>query len=194
MACAPLSPWPQQDLQTAASPELTDSVETLLAARRAADGAVQRDQQQIDNSGLWDVTLRGGYDRVEGLTERLPVYGALMVSLNVGVLALADAPARAAAAHAAWVQQEAGGLEERVRHTQERLRAMLTAHSQRATDLTQQVARLDVQQRAAGNAPGGAARALVDVLWFDRINAEADLAYAVAHTQELRNLLSKEAS
>ena len=181
----------QQDLETASNPELSSGVETLIAERRAADENLQTYQQRLDSTALWDVTLRGGYDRIIDLPERLPVYGAVTLTVNLGVLALGDSHAVAQRAHAAWSAQEGGGLEERVRHTQRRLSAMLTAHSQRVTDLERQVARLDDQQRTAGNAPGGNARTLVDALWFDRINAEADLAYAHAHTHELRSLLSQ---
>lgn len=184
----------EQELQTAATPTLQGSVEELIAERRAADSHLQSAQQSLDNTALWDVTLRGGYDRIIDLPERLPVYGALMVTLNLGALALGDAHAVAQRAHAAWTQQEAGGLEERVHHTQGRLKAMLAGHRQRVADLERRVARLDDQQRAAGNAPSGTARALVDALWFDRISAEADLAYAHAHTEELRNLLERSTS
>jgi len=177
-----------------AATEASPSLVTLVAAHRAADSDVERFGATLREAGVWNLTLRGGYDQVFGIeSSGVPLFGLLTLTFNLGGLALSSPHAQAAESRRAWVAQEDEGVGREVGRLQERLRASRDAERERLRQAT--VLLRDLESRL-GETQGlqlVEARRYRDVLFFELTRLRAEAAYLQAHVEGIDRFLGQEA-
>ncbi|MGN6107278.1 MAG: hypothetical protein ACTHU0_19375 [Kofleriaceae bacterium] len=161
-----------------------------LAAFQRADAEVERRSAQLRRARAFDVSLRAGFDqfldRTPGDTSS-PLFAAVSVGVNVGVLFQGGGNARAAAGRRSYLR--AGGDPDAAA---DRLHALAETAARRAEETAALEADLQRQLDALGKVGGEDSRRYRQVVWFDLVKVRAEHAYHQAQVAALRQVLGGE--
>lgn len=148
------------------------------ARREDAASALRR-------SNALTITLRGGYDEIFGVEQRLPVFGSFALELNPGWLFQHEHEARAqrAAGELALSDATSGGLT--LRELRERLRAELAIVRRRRQEVFALLDDLEARLERLRADASPSARDYSDYVWFDVVRLRAEAAMLEAQTSAL---------
>ena len=178
----------RQQLELAAPPQRVD-LPGLVRAYGAAEAAVAGEDAAIRRSFGWDVSIQGGYSRVFGAREDVPLFGMISVSFSPGLLFQRGPEARAVAGRRAAALREVNGLPDRVEQLRRRLGATRQAERLRLEEATVLLADLEARLASVQAVEGERARRYAEYLWFDLVRIKAEHEYLRVHLRELTALL-----
>ncbi len=167
-----------------------EPIREVVAQREAAEVAAEREEGRLRETAGWDLTLRGGYDRVFGLTSSTPLFGMATLSLDAGLLLQRASDADAEKARRDWVHGEVLGLGDRVAQTVQKLRATRDAQAQRLRESAMVVADFEQRWTTLSSLENEKAGGVAEAIWFDLVRARAEHAYLEANVGELTAVLA----
>lgn len=169
-------------------PRARGGTEQWGQARRAAELAeweTSRSQAALRESEAFEIELRGGYDNVIDVAQRLPMFGNLTMRFSPGYFWQERADRRAAQAHLEFQRQklfdhalDSRGLEERLKLTEAR-----------EGELARVIARLTARLAALREVGGARAELSAGLLELDLAELRADQSFLRARVAELRSAL-----
>jgi len=165
------------------------SAAELLAKRDAAEKNLAYHEVQEQRAGAWDILVRGGYDRIYGVRDTLPLFVSVGLVFNFGWFFQADAARLAEKGRRAWVDVQMEGLDQRVHIALARARAQLNADSKRYQETTVLLADLEEQMKSVLPLGGPKVKRYRDYLWFDLTRVRAENAFLKANVTELQSWL-----
>jgi hypothetical protein len=131
------------------------------------------------------VSLRGGYDRVFGAEQSLPVFASVNVELVPGRLWQPARDRDGALARARSVERRLQGVRMLVTDVAERVAQKLDLAEQRLAQVDARWVALQAQHDELQQVRTPAALAFIEHTWFALVNVEADRAFARARVQGL---------
>ena len=164
-------------------------VTSLLAARDRTEERAESYEARLRESRGWDLSVRGGYDRLFGVRDYLPLFVSGTLTVSLGWFFQYGADARALRARHAWVRRQVEGVDDRVEQALARLRAVRAAEEVRLKETTVLLADLEARYGAVSSVAGEKAKAYAQYIWFDLIRTRAEHQYLTAHVSELAVLL-----
>lgn len=150
-----------------------DSLRRSEARAQELDGRLRR----MDAFGL---NVRAGYDEVFGVAQAVPLFAFVSVQLSPALLFQGPLDAQSEAAHRRRVERRIAEAQRDLSDLSARLGRQLAIIERRLGELDAGVAELEAQQTELERVGTSAARELLDALWFDRVELEADRAAARA--------------
>jgi hypothetical protein len=183
-----------QKIASVAAAPLTPrgSIRKAVADRDDAEVAVERAEGRVRASNGWDLVLRGGVDKIFGVTTNAPYFAMATLSINLGWLFQGSANSDARDARRDWVRAQVEGDDDRITQVLERLRSVRDEEVARLRETTTLLADLDARYKSVAAVGGEKARAFADFVWFDLVRVEADHAYFAEHVRELSELIGNE--
>jgi hypothetical protein len=167
-------------------PELLRKEEDLLNRKEIEEGRARE-------AGAWDVSVRGGFQRVINAPQESHFFGNVTLSFNLGRLWQGNAEQRANNGFRRWIEEDPAGASVRTSVLLQHFRAIQTAEAERLrqTDILLD----DLQQRLESVRSVGdqKAQSYEDYVWFDYIKIKAEHAYLVAHLKDLSVVAGKSA-
>jgi hypothetical protein len=179
----------QMDAMASAPPTPKTSIRQAVAARDDAEVETEKQDGRIRASYGWDLTLRGGYDRIFGIRDDTPLFAMATLTVNLGWFFQGGANADAESARKEWARAQIEGDDDRVEQVVARLRAVREAEIVRLRESTIVLADLEQRYKAVAGIGGDKARSYADYVWFDLIRVQAEHAYYAEHVHELDELL-----
>jgi len=172
----------------------TGPLERILRERDQAESAAQHREAAVRRAKAWDVSVRGGYDQIFGVSSHTPVFGMATLTVNVGALFQGGAERRAEEGRSAWVRGQVEGTDERASLSLQRLRALRSSERARLAEVETLDKELEERAHTMESMTGERAKAYSRTLWFDQVRVRAERAYLVAHVRELDAALAGGAS
>ena len=172
----------------------TGPLERILRERDQAESAAQHREAAGRRAKAWDVSVRGGYDQIFGVSSHTPVFGMATLTVNVGALFQGGAERRAEEGRSAWVRGQVEGTDERASLSLQRLRALRSSERARLAEVETLDKELEERAHTMESMTGERAKAYSRTLWFDQVRVRAERAYLVAHVRELDAALAGGAS
>jgi hypothetical protein len=170
-------------LPEVSGPSLPDLLEHQVGAELRAEHLDAR----LRRSAAFEFRLSGGYDRIYGVEQKLPLHALVSMRFDLGWFFQRGADRRAAAAREASLRGgDPGATLDRVVHA---LHAQLDAARVRLTETGVLLTDLEARLRDVSAISGTKARGYADLLWFDAIRIRAEHAYFEAHVAELERVL-----
>lgn len=165
-------------------------VARLREEHDVADAEVERISGTLRSIAAWDVSVRGGYDRILGAPDQFPVFGLLSVSYNLGGLFQGEANRRAAEGRKKWIDHQAEGVAEQASGITRQIEELLAVDEGRLQELAMLRADLEGRLRAAESIPGPHVRRFTEYVWFELTRTRAEEAYQQARVTTLRAFLA----
>lgn len=166
------------------------SIASVLADRDEAEAEAEKYDARVRMSHAWDVSVRGGYDRIFGSpVSYTPVFALATVTLNIGGLFQPAAENRATEGRVGWARAEVEGADDRVEQALVRLRSLLDVERKRLEETRVLLADLEVRYKELQSVAGEKVAEYAQVVWFDLVKTRADHAYFEAHVADLDRLL-----
>jgi len=176
------------DVAAGATPPPTIPVPALLRQHEDDEALVERHNASLRVSHGWDVGVRGGYDRVFGVRDHVPLFGLVTASVSVGLLFQSGAEGRAVEARRALAKVEVKGTEDRVAKVVHRLHATWKAEQARLDEVSAIVTDLEGIVREVEAAGGEKAKRYAERVWFELVGLRSEQAYLRAHVAELGSI------
>ncbi len=162
---------------------------TLLTAFRQADADLEASEGRLRTISAYDVSVRAGVERyIDGIDAETEYIALLQLDINLGALFIGGQNARAARGRSRYVRSAPEALGTNA--TVQQLRAMMDAETKRATEVAALVADLGRQIDALAKLGGEQNQRFRETIWFDWIQAKAELAYLQTHVETLREVLA----
>lgn len=165
-------------------------VRDIMRIYRDAIEQVASSESRVRTSRNFDLSLRGGYDRVFGVRDGVPLFATL--TLTIHPFAIFRQPPLERQAHRGrfeWASLGVEGIHDRVSVLLSRMQTTLEAQRRRRADAKLLLADLEARYKAVEQLAGDSVRAYRDYLWFDLTKMRAELAYLDAQVEELQTLL-----
>jgi len=163
----------------------TTSIAFLQRSRDAEERAFEGYEGRLRRTQAWDVVLRGGYDRLFGVRDQVPLFGIALVSFNPGWFAQHRADHRAQAARTRWSHLDPAGTDQRVLAVLRQFAVIEQAERGRFVQASALLADLEARWHAVAGLEGPHVQVFRDYLWFDLVRLRAEAAYLKAHLAEL---------
>jgi hypothetical protein len=160
-----------------------------LDKRDQAEEEAERGAAHVRQSQGWDLSIRGGYDRIFGVRDYTPVFAMATLTLNLGWLVQGSNDGEAARARRAFARSEVLGVDDRVEQVLRMLRATRDAEAVRLRENRVLVLDMEAHFKDIGAIGGDRAKSYSDALWFDLVRARAERAYLEENVRELTVLL-----
>lgn len=164
----------------------------LLASRDREEEKVARAAARLRNADAWDLEVRGGYDRVWNVDQRVPLYGLVTFRVSLGLPWQLAAGNRAVRADRRWAELQGEGVHVRVDQVLRQLRATRRAERVRLKETALLLSDLEERLRSVERAAPDRADRFLDVVWFEAARAAAEHAYLKAHVEDLDAFLGPE--
>jgi hypothetical protein len=166
------------------------SIASVLADRDDAEAETEKYDARVRMSHAWDVSVRGGYDRIFGSSiNYTPLFALATVTLNLGGLFQPAAENRATEGRVGWARAEVEGADDRVEQALVRLRSMRDVERKRLEETRVLLADLETRHKELQSVAGEKVAEYAQVVWFDLVKTRADHAYFEAHVADLDRLL-----
>lgn len=165
---------------------------TLMTAYRAADADLEASEGRLRTISAYDVSVRAGVERyIDGIEAETEYIALLQVNINLGALRIGSHNGRAARGRSRYARSapEALGVDATI----QQLRATLDAETKREVEVAALVTDLGRQIEALAKLGGEQNKRFRDTIWFDWIQAKAELAYLQAHVKTLRDVIAADA-
>jgi hypothetical protein len=160
-------------------------METLLEELRTADDTVESYSGGLRRAEAWELSLRGGYDKVFDVDQGTPVSGQLMLSYDLGDLWQGSANARAREGRRRATLQDVSGVPQRVAELMAELRALQRTEEGRLREVSTLVTDLEGQLREVESLQTREIRRFRDYLLLELTRLRAEQAYLRAHVESL---------
>lgn len=160
------------------------------ALRRYRDASARAEalSGSLRAQSAWDVAVRGGYERLFDVPQSVPLFGMVTVSYNLGGLFQGDANRRAVAG----VRQESDGdfdsVGQKLRQLLDELSAQRAADRTRLEQARTRLADLQSQARQLEALTTHEVDRFRRSVFFERVSAEAEVAFLEAHLRALEAL------
>jgi len=165
---------------------------SALTAFRTADASLEDSEGKLRSIRAYDVNVRFGADKfLEGANTKTQYFAVVELGINLGAFWIGSANNRAAAGRKRFTESGRDPLGADAAADQ--MRAMLTLETKRTEQTAALVADLDRQLQDIAKIPGEDSRRFREIVWFDWVKANADLAYLKAHVAALREVLGTDA-
>jgi hypothetical protein len=184
----------QMDSLASAPPTPHKSIRQAVSERDEAEVATEREDGRIRASYGWDLVLKGGFDKIFGVTDNAPFFAMATLTVSLGWFLQGGANSDARDARRDWVRAQVEGDDDRVEQVVQRLRSVRDAEAARLRESTALLADLDARYKSVGAIGGEKARTFADFVWFDLIRVESEHAYFIEHVRELNELIGDEGS
>lgn len=152
--------------------------ERVAAETARVDGSVRKSQ-------AFEVVIRGGYDRIFGVEQRVPVFASATLRFSPGWFWQRSAESRAESAAAEWRSRQGEAALPAPRQFVQQLEARLTIARQRRADLTRAITELKRRLNDVKAVPGEQSRRFSELLWLDTATLRADEAFVTKQIEEL---------
>ncbi len=169
------------------------SITSLLAERRAAERKAEEEAAKVRSSFGWDVTVKGGYDQVLGINQKVPVFAMATVSVNVGWLFQGSGNDRAIAARPVATRWSLEGGSQPAIDAARRMRETIRSEEARLAQVRVLLADVEQRLKATQAVDGEKAKAFAEYLWFDSVMLQAEQAFLDAHIKHTRSVLGEAA-
>ncbi|HSZ20993.1 MAG TPA: hypothetical protein VK770_14450 [Candidatus Acidoferrum sp.] len=165
-------------------PELLKRQEDLLTRKEIEEGKARE-------AGAWDISVRGGVERVFNAPQESPYFATVTLSFNLGRLWQGSADRRASEGFRHWIQEDPTGASQRTSVLLQHFRAIQAAEAERLRE--NDILLDDLEQRLESVRKVGDERAqsYEDYVWFDYIKVKAEHAFLVAHLRDLAVVAGK---
>jgi hypothetical protein len=167
-------------------------VGTLLNEYRGADAAIEASEGKLRLLNAFDLSVRVGAESfLEGPGKGTDLVAVVQVGVNVGALWVGRENARAAAGRSRYARTnvDALGPNETVVHLRERM----DLESRRMSEVSALVTDLGHQLDSLAKLGGDESKRFRETIWFDWIEAKAQLAYLQAYVATLGEVLGVDA-
>jgi len=134
-----------------------------------------------------DVTLRGGYNEVFTVAQRLPVFAAINVGFDTGWFWQGGANAESAAAREQWLEHRLEAARDALRESAEGTLRQLQVARQQLAETRASLEDLERRQAELASLEAASADELADYLWFEVTKLRAAAAYGTARVQGLED-------
>ncbi|HZN96077.1 MAG TPA: hypothetical protein VFB81_25350 [Myxococcales bacterium] len=161
----------------------------LWSELTAATTGSERVSQELRGAANWDVSLQGGYDQTFAAPSRLPVFGAVTVSYELGGLWQPAANARASEGLRRWLAQGDLAVDHGLNALMDDLRATLASERARLDEVRTLVKDLEAQVAQVEPMQTSRVRRFRDQLNLELTGRRADAAYLEAHVRTLEQML-----
>ena len=135
--------------------------------------------------------MRGGYDRVFGLRDDLPLFAVVSLTINPAAFYQPVADAAARRARLKWVRTQTDSVGQKAELLAQRLRAALTGERRRLYDSSTLLADVEGRLRAIDAVESDRLRRVRDAMWFDWVRLKADQEFLRVHVTELASALGE---
>lgn len=165
---------------------------TLLGAYRTADDDIETNEGKLRKLSAFDLSLRVGFERfLDGPNRDTEFVGVVQVGVNLGALWVGGHNARAAKGRRRYVRSnlEALGPNE----SAQQLRDRMDLEARRMAQVSALVTDLGQQLDSLSKLGGDDTKRFRQTIWFDWIEAKADLAYLQAYVAALGEVLGADA-
>lgn len=149
------------------------------ARRQELEGSLRK-------SGALELSLRGGYDELVNVEQRLPVFGSVTLEINPGWLWQGAEEERARRAHAEWIETRTLGAELSLAGAARQLEAQLAISSQREAELRTSLGDLELRLERLRDLESRQGREYAEYLWFDVVRLRAERAFFAERIRVLR--------
>jgi hypothetical protein len=163
----------------------------LLEKHRAADAEMGRYEARQRMLQAFDVSLRGGYDRIFGLRDVDPGFIVLSFAVNPAVIYQPFAEAEAAKARARFVRAENDSVEQKAELLANRLHVLLAGERRRQGEMRALLAESESRLKMLEGIEGDKIRRVRESLWFDYVKLRAEDAFLRVHAGELAQSLGE---
>ena len=161
----------------------------LLNAYRSADADIEASEGRLRKLAAYDLSVRVGVDSyLDGANKGADYFAVLQLGVNLGALWLGGHNGRAANGRRRLVRSSAEWIGANA--TTDELRATRDAEEKRIVQVAALVADLGNQLDALAKLEGELNKRFRETIWFDWIEAKAELAYLQAHVEALRQLVA----
>jgi hypothetical protein len=172
-----------------APPVAERPIRDVLTDRDSAEIEAEKSAAWLRQTRGWDLTIRGGYDRIFGVRDYTPLFASATLTFNIGWLFQGANDHEAEAARRDWVRAEVLGFDDRVEQTLQLLRATRDAEAGRLRETTILLADLEGRYKTISTMEGEKARTYAESVWFDLSRVRAEHAYYEEHVREMNALL-----
>ncbi|MBL8606365.1 MAG: hypothetical protein JNL38_03555 [Myxococcales bacterium] len=171
-----------------------EPIDQMVARLRAQEREVERRQAAIRQSASWDVTVRGGYDRVFGQSQPIPAFGMVTITLNPGYFWQTGADERAVEARADAAYFSLESSTHRAVDLVRELRELRRAEVERLAQLDLVLGDLEARYKVVAAVEGDKAHTAAELMWLSIVPVKAERAYLVAHVADLDKSLGPNAA
>lgn len=168
------------------------SLPDLLKKQQELQMREELKEAEARQAGTWDITVRGGYQRIFNAPQSTPYFATVTLSFNLGRLRQANAERRASIGFRQWIQEDPEGASMRTYTLLEHFRAIQTAETARLRET--EILMQDLEQRLESlrRISDERAQSYQDYVWFDYIKLKAEHSYLVAHLKDLAAVTGRE--
>lgn len=178
--------------ELAALPRDSRPVSALLTAYRTADDDMETSDGRLRKLSAFDFSLRVGFERfLNGPNQETEFVGVIQVGVNIGALWIGRNNARAAAGRRRYARTNLDALGPN--DTVQQLRDRMDLESRRMSEVSALVTDLGKQLDSLSKLGGDDAKRFRQTLWFDWIEAKAELAYLQAYVATIGEVLGVDA-
>jgi hypothetical protein len=181
-------------LGEAREPLRASRIAELLAELVMNERNVEAHEAKLRRAEAFHLTLNGGYEESTSIHRKLPAYGMLQLSYNLGNARQYRADARALDGRVRWARAREAGPDSPYARVMLKLRAELDSERQRFAEVA--LLRADVEARwtSLADIESDRVRRVRDHLWFDLTDARAQEAYLAARVRELEVAVAESAA
>ncbi len=166
------------------------SLAELFDRHTEAEERVERLEASLRHAKAWDLTFGGGYERLYGVDEKVPLFGRATVTIDLGGLFQSGADSRAVEWRGAWSRRDTDGVDDRAFRTVQKLRALVEAQTAGLREATVFHGALEVQMKRLAGLDTDQARRFRDDLWFELVRVEADQEFLRVQVEEMSAILA----
>jgi hypothetical protein len=159
-----------------AAPERSRARASAFARLRSASARKEDAAAGLRQSQAFQLTLRGGYDKLFGVEQERPYFGQVALELNPGWFWQRGHDERAERAHAELVVADRSRAELSLGDLRRRLVAELAIVRRREAEVGAVLDDLSSRRERLDGDAGGSAREYAEHLWFDVVRLRADKA------------------
>ena len=168
-----------------------ESWSALRAEGERVAAETARVEGGVRKSHALEIVVRGGYDRIFGVEQRVPLFASATLRFSPGWFWQNSAESRAEAAAAQWRSRQAQAALPAPQQFIQQLEARLTIAKERRADLTRAITELERRLNDVKAVPGEPSRRFGELLWLDIAALRADEAFVGKQSEELTGLLNE---
>lgn len=165
------------------------AISDVVLAYRKADDEVERYDGGLRSLDAWSLEVRGGYDEIIGVDQKVPLFGLVTLTFDLGGLWTPGANSRAREGRQRWVAEDVMGPDRRVAELVQQLQSVRAAQNARLQEVSLLVDDLGAQLREVKSLGTNRVRRYESFLFFELVRLQGEQAYLQAHLEEIERIL-----